>query len=282
MAVHERAGAATLFGVVLAIATLATAQSSGSLDGGLVTDAGNTLASALTLSSFGSYSGRLTGDDTDWYAVREAALAQCVSLETTTVSAAASILALDTGSGLKTTSTYLPAGGKARLVLASPYTGAYAGLDNVQGTQDYGFTLKTVGIPAASVGDALSGLDAGNHLSTALATSAGCIGGRLSSLQAAGDVADVYAVAAAAGDVVTYSLVSGSSGGALRLRLLDAAGNLLGPILAPGGVGAVQVPSSGTYFLSVTQDSFGSDDVGYVMGAGIGPPDPGSSCRPNC
>lgn len=266
--------------VALLLAGLTTSASAGSSwknDAGSGTDAGDTRALATGVSFGTSYVGTFTPADTDWYAASASASGPaCVVATAETTTTAFFTLGTESSSGSSAAPMRVTpdARGVAGVAAMTPLTATLRVRDDPStgyGYGYYGFRLDRVGIPAA--GDAGAMGDAGDSIGSATRASSGCIGGRLSPLDF--DLRDVYAVEVLAGDAVTYSL---ASAGDVRLVLVDALGNAIGPTLEPGQIATVPVDSSGTYYMSTSSTSM-SDD-GYVSGLTLGP-EP-TSCRPYC
>lgn len=247
-------------------------------DAGSGADAGGTRASALAVSYATTYAGRVRGNDVDFYtASMPASAASCVRAVGTSESSAYFGLGIESAEGSTAAPILIGQGTQAAGGLAgpTPLTSSLrvARAPNADGPGHYTFRFEREGIPAA--GDGGTGSDVGNA-DAALPVQPGCIGGHLAAIGSL-DMRDVYAITVGAGQVVTYSLAANTGGHGLSL--LNAAGEAIGPTLEAGGLAAVAVPASGTYYLS-QQRTTAIGDVGYVMGVVVGP-DP-STCRPYC
>lgn len=286
MAATRRIQKALVLLLVLGVCAVPLAPASTTQnDAGLGLDVGNTAETAALIRIPGTYSGQLSSNDVDWYRSDVSTSAPlCVSAVTSADPEAA--VALETVKNGTTTRAYTRpltgARGHAALAIPSSATVRVEARATLSGLTGYGFDLATVGVPSTSAGDALSGLDAGATLSSALRVSPGCVGGHLSVVNDVADTRDIYAVSVAAGRQLTYSFAQASAGRVLQVQVLDAAGNVLGPTILSGGAGAFVPSDGGTYYLAVTSSSTSAEDVGYLMGITIGPPEPGSACRPQC
>lgn len=250
-------------------------------DAGTGGDAGDS-RSAATPILLGSYTGNLAPSDEDWYVANSATTnLVCVEASATGDQSGWLVVGAENGNNGRKASARFAPGVTARAGVAAPtLERAVAGLvpsSSQTGAFGYQFSLGIVGVPDPSVGDALSGTDAGSSLTNALAVSTPCFGGRLNSLSGTEDSTDTYKVTAAAGDVITYSLAAGLTN--VTLRLVDSAGNTVAPSIASGQSAESPVLSSGTYFLVVGSSTL--DPAVYLVGMVVGPPDP-NGCRPYC
>lgn len=271
---------------ILIAVSMGTALAGSGNDAGSGSDAGDSRDMALLLPGAGTYQARAQGSDQDWFRLNGPGAPQCVKANgggDQQFSVAVSGLFDDQG---RTVGTKSQPGKKANLGLAIPnLASGYVQIKPAAGNSggDYSFGLSLVGVPPVSAGDALTSSDAGNSISTAISAPGPCIGGHLVPVTSISDPADVYAVSAAAGDVITYSLATDANPALTQLSLLDSSGSSVASSIASGGVGTFSVPMSGTYFLSITRLSGEQTDVGYLLGVIVGPPDDsGPGCRPYC
>lgn len=273
--------------------TLATALADHATDdAGTGVDAGNTKETA-TVVPYGAHHGYLSPRDVDWYRAASASTGpRCVEARATGENNDTVRLTIDSLTRTRSVTGSFPAGGSKSLALAVPdVQGAYfdiAASPNSPNSGDparpghYDFTFSAMRVPSPSAGDALTGADAGGSLERATPAPGACFGGTIAPLSGMGDMRDVYSVKAVAGEAITYGFAVSGDPGALTLTLLDASGKAIGPALASGQYASVQVPTSGTYYLAASQGSVGADDIGYLVSVMIGPPEPGSACRPQC
>lgn len=275
---HQRSGRLTLLALFLAlISTTAAADAGGQNDAGTGADAGNTRAMATPVSIGASYlNNKLRVDDVDWYAadVPAPGLA-CIRARGTAGGPTYFALGVESPGVTRSAPFYVDAGRES--------TGGVAGLTpmtatlrvaqaRADGATKYNFSLERVSIPQPG-GDAGSYSDAGETPSTAIPVSPGCLGGNLEGL----DIKDTYALAVGEGEAVTYTLASASN--TLRLTLVDAVGNALGPSIAPGEIASVSFAAPSTVYLTSAQTSSVSS-TNYAVGSIVGP-DP-AGCRPMC
>lgn len=236
----------------------------------------------MLLPGLGTYTGYLSASDTDWYAAKPTGLL-CVETSVTPEIGVNVALPLDGDASARELATRASAG--TTTTFGSTLTDlrkVSLGLSPVAAGQQggYQFSLKTVSIPSLSAGDALSGTDAGNTLATALATTSPCIGGHLTTLSGAQDLADHYRLQGTAGQVLTLSFAAaGGAASPLRLSVLDSAGSVIGTVIASGQAASVTLPSTGTYYVSTSSET-PVEDEGYLFGMMLGPPE--SGCRPQC
>ena len=267
---------ATLVALVLFVPTVLAEQN----DAGTGADAGGTRATATTLPYPGAYNASFKGPDVDWYRLGTSATAPLCATATMTSGPASrlSLFAGDQAAHARSSDSAQPT-----VSLSVPGTGEvfsrHESLTTPGGA--YGFTLSLQGVPSRSLGDALSGTDAGSSLSTALPLKTGCAGGRLSTLDSFSDTVDVYAVQLVAGQEFTYSFAA-TDATAIRLSLIDQSNVAVAPTLASGGVATFVPSTGGLYYLTVTSSSSTVQETGYVLGTTMGPPDPGNPCRPQC
>lgn len=286
--------ALALAAFLIAASIHAAADHKASDDANLGVDAGNTKDAASRLSGYGSYTGYLTPRDWDWYRVDSAAATpRCVQATASGENNDTMRLTLDSPSRTRSLTTRFPGGGSGTLAIAAPdLTTTFFDITaspNSANSGDparpghYGFTLASTGIPAPNAGDALTGSDAGNSLGEATPAPGPCFGGRISPLATLGDARDVYSVQAKAGEAITYSFATRADAPApLVLALVDASGTSIGPTIYTGEIASVTVPTTGTYYLSASRANIGAEEIGYIIGIVIGPPDPGNPCRPTC
>ena len=256
-------------------------------------DAGDTQAQAMAI-SYGSNRGYLSPRDHDWFRVEEGtALPRCVEVTASGDNNSTVRLTLESPDRTRSLKGKFPTGGSRTLAIAAPaLSRAYFDITasaNEPGSGDparpghYEFTLRSTGVPAPSVGDALSGGDAGNERETATATPGPCFGGRVDPLRQMGDLRDVYRFSGAKDQVLTYGFATTASDpGAVMLAVLDAEGNQVGVPLRSGEYAQVALPSTGTFYLSAASVGVPTENVGYVISHVLGPPDPGNGCRPQC
>lgn len=253
-------------------------------DAGLGLDVPNTRDAAALVSIPGSYQGQLTTNDVDWYRANVSSSAPlCVNLASRADPEAA--IALEVASGGTTTRAFTrpSAGSPGAASLAFP-AGATVRVEAraiQSGLTAYGFDLTTTGAPSVSAGDAFSGFDAGSTLTSALRVSPGCVGGHMSIINNVAETRDVYALSVAEAQQITYSFAT-SAGRVLQVQLLDTSGNAVGQALPSGGAASFVAPSAGTYFLAISSSSTAMEDTAYTLGITLGPPEPGSACRPQC
>lgn len=276
---HQRSGRIFVAAILLAVmTTTAAADGGGQNDGGSGTDAGNTRSSATTVPLGTWFVGnKLRFDDVDWYAASVSGPgASCVSAR---VQASAPIYA---ALGAESTALALSApfyadskrdasGGIAGI---TPLTATlrFAQVDPSVGQAKYNFSITRLDATAAT-SDAGTGADAPERITSATPISPGCVGGTLGGL----DLSDKYAIAAEAGQALTYTI--GTTSSDVTLTLLDTLGNVLGPTIGAGESATIILDTSGTYYLSADQStSLGTSS--YAVGLLAGP-EP-SSCRPYC
>lgn len=260
------------------MATTAVADPGGPQnDAGSGGDAGNVRSLATPISGATPYTASLRPNDIDWYAASfNGTTASCVT--THAKAAAATYVAIGvetTGANLSVPMLVTPGadtmGGVAGMMpLTATLRAAPAA--NASNFGSYDFRVDRVGVPSVN-GDGPTAGDAGDSLATAMAAGVGCTGGHLTVL---GDSVDMYSIQVPAGQVVTYSLAANLGG--INLGLLDSVGNAIGPVLDPGQSATVTT-SGGTYYMSAVRAG-AVGDVGYVIGAVIGPEPAG--CKPYC
>jgi len=253
-------------------------SAAGNIDATLNTDASNVRDPASVLASLGTYQGTMAPDDVDWYRVDAASTGpQCVDFSFSGASARVMLEHEANGVVRAVHTATRDLSGKA--AVAAPSGGAiYFGGAHLSSTTTATYSISTAarGIGSRATGDASSGTDAGSSPVSALAVGQGCIGGFLGS----NDLRDVYAINVPSGAGIVYTFATTSSA-PLRASVLDAAGNEVGSIVS-GGLGTFNPPSGGIYYVSVQSDATGILDEPYLLGLTVGPPDPGSSCRPYC
>lgn len=249
-------------------------------DAGSGSDAGDVRSAAVGIGPGLTYGGQLRPNDIDWYAASfQGAVPSCISATVQASSPIYAALAAEMSGTTVATPMAIAANGTATGGVAGmlPLTATLrvAGQQNAPNFGAYSFSLARVNIPN-NANDGGVNADAGDSFASALPAAAGCIGGHLAVIPTV-DQRDVYAIGVPSGTVVTYSLASNYNG--IQLSLTDAVGNLLGPILAPGESAAVSASSPSTFYLTAARTT-AVGDVGYVVGAIIGPsPD---SCKPYC
>lgn len=256
----------------------------GQNDAGLGIDAGDTASTATTLAGFGTYQGWLAGGDKDWYQIPNLpGVARCYSTSSSSQLASRLLLEVDSGAITYSTATQNAAGGASVTAIAVPSASKLRVLREPLTSQPmgYGFTPAELSLPSTSAEDALSGLDAGGAIGSALAITPGCVAGRIAPARL-GDVDDYYSIPMQAGQQLTYSFATTTSGTPLSLSLRDPSGSLVGTALTSGGLATYTAPTSGTYYLQTGATGVGFDEEGYFVGVVIGPPDPGNGCRPTC
>lgn len=263
-------------------------------DAGTGMDAGDTQATATPLSSYGAYAGQMAAKDADWFAIAFAEDGPaCVRLEAgSSERYRATLLAQgEEGSRSATLFTDATARREASFVVPSlqrtlvGFEGVPSGQKTKAAPGTYAFDVRAT--PASALvgsGDALSGMDAGDALASALAKPDACFGGSLAS---GADLLDTYAfeVAPGEGGVLSFAQASGLP---LEAVVLDGAGATVASV-ASGGIASVAFPAPGTYALQVRfaqtdlPAPMASADAAYVLDLVLGPDDPpGSGCRPYC
>ena len=248
------------------------------IDATLNTDASNTREGASLLPGFGTYQGTFVNDDVDWYRVNASSSSpQCVDLSFSGVSGKVMLEHESDGVTRAVHTRTKDLAGKA--AVAAPRGGLtyLGGAHLATGTATYTMATTAQGLPSASTGDALTGGDAGSSAPASLAVKPGCVGGRLSG---SSDVRDVYAIHIPTGEQLVYTFAAGGAT-PLRASVLDTAGQVVASITS-GGFATFSPPSGGTYYVAVSADAMEYPDVPYLVGLTVGPPDPGSSCRPYC
>lgn len=266
--------------LVVCMASTAVADpGSNDNDAGSGADAGNVRSAALLVEYGQTYAGRVRGSDIDWYEANVGS-SGVTCVEMTATSSAPSYFAFGQENAAGTTSSpiLLGAGTTAKggiagaLPLASTLRVARAQADGGPGYYDFRFARSTI----TSGGDGGSSNDAGGSAAEAMPITPGCLSGHLSAIGSL-DMKDIYQISVAPGEVVTYSLASNTGGH--TLSLLNAAGDVVGPVLETGQRATVALPTSGSYYLAA-QRTTAVGDVGYLVGAVVGP-DP-TGCRPYC
>lgn len=264
--------------ILVALMVTSATAASGDNDANSGADAGNARETATAVALGTTHQAYLTKGDIDWFVGDVGGTAAgCVSLRGLSNMPSYFALAAETTSGtitapLRSTNEVEFTGGVAGMTPMTTTLRARGIDDTKQG--HYNFRLDRVGVPNGS-GDGPSGVDAGARPEDAMPVQPGCIGGHLAILPTP-DARDVFRVNVGPDEVVTYSLAANVDG--VTLALVSAADTLVGPVLDPGEVAAVAVPS-GSYFLSA-QRSNAVGDVGYIAGVMVGP-DP-TGCRPYC
>lgn len=280
---------AILMASLVAIAGTAMADHSTD-DAGSGRDAGNTKDAAMVLAGYGAYTGYLGPRDWDWFRVDAPTLGpRCIQVDASGDNNDTVRLGVDSPDRTRTLTGKFPAGGSTTLAIAAPsVTRTHFDITasgNLPGSGDparpghYDFNLREVRVPAANVGDAFTGGDAGNEIGKATPLTAACSGGRIDPVRTLGDTRDVYSVTVGHGQALTYSFAVANDPGALTLALVDASGAAVGPTLRSGEMASLALPA-GTYYLNIAATSITIDDVGYVLGIVLGPPE--SGCRPQC
>jgi hypothetical protein len=279
-------GFATVLVVLLMVA--GTAWGAGG-DAGSGQDAGGSRSAGLPI-EYGSYSARLAPDDRDWYRAPGVGTPACIeaSIYPATYGVSAT-LGYERGASAELVNQFAPAGVTTTLAVAgSGWTAGILGVEttankNANGVSarptDYSFSLRPVMFSSRLSGDALTGADASGSLSEATRVSAGCLAGHLDPL-AVGEGVDAYSVTAAAGTFITYTLAAASDA-PIQLNIYDAQQKLVGTI-GPDGQFSLPVSTDGSYTFTTSSSSLSVADIPYLVGIVIGPPDPGSSCRPMC
>lgn len=267
------------FGLFVAILLLPGALgATGNIDATLNADASNVRDPASALSALGTYQGTLAPDDVDWFRVNTTASGpQCVDLAFSGASAKVMLEHEANGVVRAVHTTTKDLSGKA--AIAAPTGGSiYFGGAHLSSTSSATYSISTSarGLASRSTGDAMSGGDAGSSPVGALSVSPGCIGGFLST----NDLRDVYAVNIPSGHGLVYTFAAPGVA-PLRAAILDAAGREIASITS-GGLGTFQPPSGGIYYVAVQSEATNIVDEPYLLGLTVGPPDPGSSCRPYC
>jgi hypothetical protein len=256
---------------------------SGGNDANLGVDAGDTLSAASLLPALGIYQAEMALNDVDWFRVGATSTApQCVTFSVTG-SAGLTLDLESTGVTRRATSASSPTGQALASIAVPGNVTARLGVQPLQAAPSgYAFSIGSSGLPVPSAADAFSGHDAGATLSGALPVQAGCTGGRLGPVNNVTDLADAFSFSLGAGEQLTYSFAHAGAA-ALELRVLNAAGVAVAPSLSSGGVGTFVADGAGTYFITVAAPANSAlGDTPYLVGLTIGPPDPGSGCRPQC
>ena len=264
--------------MLLALAVVASVASADSpFDPGSGKDASGSADDPTLLPGFGQWSGDLPAGDVDWYGVDTTGAPACAML-TTNATAGHDVTLGVRGAAPHSIRGIAPPGTPVRIALAAPgVTRTLAGFHSATSTDlKYAFHLERLTLDGFAGGDGDTGTDAGGLLSNAMPVKSHCFRGSVGLK----DSTDVYAFTVPSPDQVVYSLAA-SGAASPSLRILDAAGAALGAVVGSGGIGVVNLPSAGTYYLSVTipLDSSASN---YLVGL-VGPdPPPGSPCRPYC
>ena len=275
----------------VALLMVATSVSGAGGDAGSGQDAGATRESGLPI-AYGAYSGRLGPDDRDWYRAPAVASPSCLeaSIRPVEIGVSAS-LGFERNGGLHLVNQFAPTDRTTTMgVSGLSWTAGVFGSETSANKKDngvaarptdYTFSLNVVGQSPREAADALTGTDASGTLLLATPVVPGCVPGHLDPLGSTlGDNADAYRVDVPAGASLVYSL-GATSGAPVELRVYDAQQQLVGTI-GPDGLGSVTTTTASTYYLSASRTAVNVDNVPYLVGIVIGPPDPGSGCRPMC
>lgn len=271
---------------ILVVSLLGVGTGASNFDAGTSADAGNTRSAALNLAGFGSYNGYLASNDVDWYRLAaNHSSPVCISATGTGDSVQAIGLTVTSAYAERAVTTKYAPGALGRLAIAAPslkevhYDVSTTVLGSA-GQGAYTFTLERTPLPSASAGDALSGTDASDNLTSALTVSVPCFGGHLSVLSTVIDARDIFALTAAEPGVLLYSLSTAGDVQPITLTVRNASGAAMGTTLTSAGLATVEVPAAGSYYLEVSRQGGSVSEMGYMVGAVFGPPS--STCRPQC
>ena len=268
----------TLLVVLLVAPTVVSGQ--GGPDAGTGLDAGDSLSTALALAAPGSFVGSATERDEDWYRLdANAATPRCVSVRVDSSMRGHAGLTLSGPD--RTRQLRMPLReGDAFLGIATPSPQQALVQIRRNGAGDdlqtYDANVQVIGVPDATSGDASTLRDTGAVPGTSLEAPRGCFTGTVGD-RLLGDAVDLYRVVALSADEPVYYSIAGEG---LTAVLVDGAGNAVGPEIASGGLAGVMPPAPGDYFLRTSTTSMAS--APYVAALSVGPPDPGSGCRPMC
>lgn len=244
-------------------------------------DAGNARSSATAISSLGTFAGALTIGDVDWYvSPADVVGPTCYTAQVSGTGASHVRLQSEVGGTTRYVTAPQSVDAPALVSVAFGGSGNLALLvqDTASAPSSYSFSIAATQPSSVEAGDALSGVDAGASLATALPISQGCVGGSLAASTLAEQV-DLYALTVPANSQIAYSFAAQTT--RASLILLDASGTAITSPIYSGTSGIVEVPAGGTYYLRSSTGPV-NYDVGYVIGIVVGPPDPGNPCRPTC
>lgn len=272
----RRGSAGRLIVVALTLAASLVAADS-PFDPGAGKDASNAIDAPTLLPGFGAYYGDLPPNDADWYVIEATPTPACFVLEA--VGTVGYDLTLGTrGWFSHNIQTPAPPNYGTRLAIAAPAVNrtlvGIAGTPMASG--GYDFNVTRYALEEFTGVDGGSGSDAPPIPQGAVPVRGSCVKGAVGLK----DTADFFSFNVSAGDQVVYSLAA-SGASSPTLKVLDAAGSVLGGVIGSGGIGTVTAPSTGTYYLAVSVP-LDSSSSGYLVGL-VGPdPPPGSPCRPHC
>lgn len=245
-------------------------------------DAGGTADTALTLPDWSTVEGAASPRDVDVYTIEAPTDApRCVAVDLD--STLHGVIALGSSEGTSLHGVGEKFNDDAHLGLATMSSNAtwlyIKRDDNAPTVHAYSASFSTQQLPQIGLagGDGGTAAEAGSTPAGALAVTSACTGGVIGPRLGMADPADTYSFAATKGDLVLYSFATPDP--SARLAVIDALGERLGSSLAAGEIGAIEVPSTGTFFLEVSSPATSPSAYLFAMTAG---PDPGSSCRPVC
>lgn len=275
-------GGRVAFAVFIAITLQAGAASVSQNDAGSGMDAPDVMEDALRLPGTGTFRGNFTSEDVrDWYMVKlKQARHDPVCVASTFVSEAlvdGRVAAVSGDDVHEVVGRAVPLRTNYRAVTSDGFTGGFlrASPQSSPATLlGYDFTLTARGPGELPLPDAGTGEDAGNTKDAALAFPSACISGTLD--PAAGDDADVYSFSGQMGDKFVFSLVDTTSTSLAQLH--SSSGTLIAETLE-GGLGAVTLPATDTYYVT-TSSSSASSYVLALCGPDCGPPE--RPCEPMC
>lgn len=270
--------------MILGVANAHHAQN----DAGSGGDAGDTHATALALSAYGSYTGELhaSHDTLDWYTMADPQSGPaCVELaESSDKPRGITLIVRDEGVERSAAAVHGDNGASKLAFAASDIDQSWFSVDPAptSGTSarsgPYSFTLTAYrGVTTADAG---TGLDAGAERAKAIALASGCHGGRLGYGQIALDTVDYYRIDMNAGDRLLATLGANASA-PLGMLLEDANGNALTTTVGPDGLLSYQSASAAPVYLRMSSMSLSTAEFPYLVGLVVGPPGE-RPCSPYC
>lgn len=260
------------------------AQTAG--DAGSGKDAPGLVANAYELPDYGTYSGYMTTEDRDAYRhTRTHEGPTCISTRATAMPTGDVVLNVTSGGSSRAAYAAFGPGKDTRLAFSAPSSVASSLLfrnGDPADAGDYQFSLSALTADAITRDAGTSGIirDAPHMLSDAVAITAGCFGGKLSTGDAA-DIRDAFRFEGVTGATAVLSFAQTTSTNLAQMTLVAPDGTSLAR-LASGAVEAVTLPTDGTYYLSVSIPvSMSTTSTTYLVGFIDGPPDE-HPCRPSC